>query len=89
MAEFNRHTAKTHSGIYRDLAVRKRKTEIDPQIGVIAELGRASGVDTPAIRHLVELIHDIEDGRRDMSFATFECLIETCVAARAVRDVLE
>ena len=85
LAEFNRHTAKTHSGIYRDLAVRKRTTEIDPQIGVIAELGRASGVDTPAIRHLVELIHEIEDGRRDMAFATFERLIETCVAAQAGR----
>ncbi len=86
LAEFNRHTAKTHSGIYRDLAVRKRPTEIDPQIGVIAELGRASGVDTPAIRRLVELIHEIEDGRREMAFATFERLIETCVAARAGRD---
>lgn len=86
LAEFNRHTAKTHSGIYRDLAVRKRRTEIDPQIGVIAELGRDSGVDTPAIRHLVELIHEIEDGRREMGFASFECLIETCVAARAGRD---
>ena len=88
LAEFNRHTAKTHSGIYRDLAVRKRTTEIDPQIGVIAELGRASGVDTPAIRHLVELIHEIEDGQREMGFATFECLIETCVAARAGRDAV-
>ena len=81
LAEFNRHTAKTHSGIYRDLAVRKRRTEVDPQIGVIAELGRDSGVDTPALRRLVELIHDIEDGRREMSFATFERLIETCAAA--------
>ena len=35
LAEFNRHTAKTHSGIWRDLAVRKRKTEVDPQIGII------------------------------------------------------
>lgn len=81
LAEFNRHTAKTHSGIYRDLAVRKRETEVDPQIGVIAELGRECGVDTPAIRHLVQLIHDIEQGRREMGYATFECLIETCAAA--------
>ena len=28
MAEFNRGSAKTHSGIWRDLAVRKRKTEV-------------------------------------------------------------
>ena len=55
---------------------------------MIAELGRASGVDTPAIRRLVELIHEIEDGRRDMAFATFERLIETCVVARAGRGAV-
>jgi 2-dehydropantoate 2-reductase len=78
LAEFNRHTAKTHSGIYRDLAVRKRKTEVDPQIGVIAKLGDEIGIDTPAIRRLVELIHDIEDGRRPMSFETMRQLIDVC-----------
>ena len=81
LAEFNRHTAKTHSGIYRDLAVRKRKTEVDPQIGVIAELGREAGVPTPVITRLVSLIHDIEDGRRPMAFETFEVLIDTCMTA--------
>lgn len=80
LAEFNRHTAKTHSGIYRDLAVRKRRTEVDPQIGVIAELGREAGIKTPAIRRLVELIHDIEDGRRPMAYETFAELIATCNA---------
>ncbi len=50
MAEFNRHTAKTHSGIWRDLAVRKRKTEVDAQIAIIAALGAEAGVATPADR---------------------------------------
>ncbi len=77
LAEFNRHTAKTHSGIYRDLAVRKRKTEVDPQIGVIGKLGAEVGVATPVIDRLVALIHDIEDGRRPMSFETFQILIDT------------
>jgi 2-dehydropantoate 2-reductase len=58
--------------------VRKRKTEVDPQIGIIAELGREAGVDTPAIRALVELIHDIEDGRRPMALETLEVLIDRC-----------
>ncbi|MCA0400307.1 MAG: ketopantoate reductase family protein [Proteobacteria bacterium] len=84
LAEFNRHTAKTHSGIYRDLAVRKRKTEVDPQIGVIAELGREAGIDTPTIRHLVALIHDIEEARRPMAFETFGSLIETCKSASTI-----
>ena len=81
LAEFNRHTAKTHSGIYRDLAVRKRRTEVDPQIGVIADLGAEAGVETPGIRHLVALIHAIEDGERPMAFETFATLIATCEAA--------
>ena len=81
LAEFNRHTAKTHSGIYRDLAVRKRKTEVDPQIGTIARLGQQVGVATPAITCLVALIHDIEENRRPMSFETFQVLIDTCMTA--------
>lgn len=81
LADFNSRTAKTHSGIYRDLAVRKRRTEVDPQIGVIADLGRDAGIDTPAIRCLVSLIHDIEEGRRPMAFETFQILIDACSSA--------
>ncbi len=83
LAEFNRHTAKTHSGIHRDLAVRKRRTEVDPQIGVIAALGREAGVPTPAIDCLVALIHDIEEGRRPLAFETFDVLLATCRAQPA------
>ena len=81
LAEFNSHTAKTHSGIHRDLAVRKRKTEVDPQIGVIVALGREVGIATPAIACLVELIHDIEEGRRPLAYETFDVLIKACQAA--------
>ena len=85
LAEFNRHTAKTHSGIYRDLAVRKRTTEVDPQIGIIAELGREAGVATPGIDCLVALVHDIEAGRRLMSFETFDILLDICANASTKR----
>jgi 2-dehydropantoate 2-reductase len=81
LAEFNRHTAKTHTGIYRDLFVRKRKTEVDQQIADISRIGREVGVPTPAIDCLVALIHDIEAGRRPMSFDTFQVLIDRCQAA--------
>ncbi|HVE47989.1 MAG TPA: 2-dehydropantoate 2-reductase N-terminal domain-containing protein [Casimicrobiaceae bacterium] len=81
LAEFNRHSAKTHTGIYRDLAVRKRRTEVDQQLGTIVQLGHEARVATPAISRLVSLVHDIEEGRRPMSFATFESLIDTCKAA--------
>ncbi len=71
LAEFNSKTAKTHTGIYRDLAVRKRRTEVDPQVGTVAEIAASHGIDTPLLRRLVELIHDIEEGRRPMSVQTF------------------
>ena len=55
LAAFNRRSAKTHSGIYRDLAVRKRKTEIDEML---------RDVSGPIFDKVAELIHDIEEGRR-------------------------
>lgn len=78
LADYTSKTAKTHSGIWRDLAVRKRKTEVDPQIGIIAALGAEAGVPTPAIETLVTLIHDIEDGRRAQSPETLKVLIDRC-----------
>ena len=78
LADFNRHTAKTHSGIWRDLAVRKRTTEVDPQVGIVAELGAEAGVGTPVLRRLVELVHDIESGRRAMSNETLRELAKLC-----------
>jgi 2-dehydropantoate 2-reductase len=78
LAEFNRHTAKTHSGIWRDLAVRKRETEVDEQIAIIADIGNDVGIDTPALRCLVELVHDVEKGRREQSNATLQQLADVC-----------
>jgi 2-dehydropantoate 2-reductase len=78
LADYTSQTAKTHSGVWRDLAVRKRRTEVDAQIAVIDRLAAAKGVDTPGIRALVALVHDVEDGRRELSFDTLEVLIATC-----------
>ena len=72
MVAFNRGSAKSHSGIWRDLAVRKRRTEVDAQIGIIAAIGRDVGVATPALERLVALIHSIEDGRRPLAWSTLD-----------------
>ncbi|MBL8832571.1 MAG: ketopantoate reductase family protein [Rhodospirillales bacterium] len=74
MVAHNAKSAKTHSGIWRDLAVRKRKTEVDAQIAIIADLAKEVGVDTPAIRALVAFVHDVEGGRRQMDDATLDAL---------------
>jgi 2-dehydropantoate 2-reductase len=72
MVAFNRGSAKSHSGIWRDLAVRKRRTEVDAQIGIISEIGREFGILTPALARLVALIHEIEDGRRPLAWSTLD-----------------
>jgi 2-dehydropantoate 2-reductase len=67
MVAFNRTSAKTHSGVWRDLAVRKRRTEVDVQIAPIAEIGARHGIDCRATRRLVAMIHEVEEGRRTMT----------------------
>jgi 2-dehydropantoate 2-reductase len=70
----NRKSAKTHTGIWRDLAVRKRPTEVDAQLGIVAALGRESGVPTPLTSAVVRLIHEIERGERPMGLPALEAL---------------
>jgi 2-dehydropantoate 2-reductase len=72
----NRKSTKTHSGIWRDLAVRKRPTEVDPQLGIVTTIGKDAGVATPITRKLVKLIHEIEDGTRPQSLETLDALAE-------------
>ena len=71
LAEFNSKTAKTHTGVYRDLAVRKRKTEANSQLGVMVEIATKHNIKTPLLRRLIELINDIEEEQRVMSISTF------------------
>src|SRR5262249_19071770 len=65
LADFTRASAKTHSGIYRDLAVRHRPTEA-PGI-----LGHLHG---PLVSRVSELIADIEQGRRTCTRANLDLL---------------
>jgi 2-dehydropantoate 2-reductase len=80
----NRKSVKTHSGIWRDLAVRKRRTEVDAQLGIIVTLGREVGVEAPLTSRLVSLIHDVEQGVREQSLATLDVLQRA-----VVREVAE
>jgi 2-dehydropantoate 2-reductase len=78
LAARRRHAGKTHSGFWRDLAVRKRRTEVDPLLGTVAALARESGLATPALDTLIRLVHDIEDGRRKLTWDTFGVLLDQC-----------
>lgn len=70
----NRKSAKTHSGIWRDLAVRKRPTEVDAQLGIIVKLGAEAGVPTPLTARVVTLIQEIERGVRPLARENLQAL---------------
>jgi 2-dehydropantoate 2-reductase len=72
-AHYRRHT-KVKTGVWRDLAVRKRRTEVDAQVGVIVTKGAARGIPTPLASHLIELIHDLEGGRGHMAWENLDSL---------------
>jgi 2-dehydropantoate 2-reductase len=88
LVSHNRRSAKTHSGIWRDLAVRKRPTEVDAQLGIVVTLAREAGsgkreagsTATPLTARLVELIHDVENGVRAQSLDTLALLASTHAA---------
>ena len=74
LAEFNRKSAKQYSGIYRDLVVRKRKTEIDEVL---------HDISGPIFSKVAAIIHDIEEGRRVNERANLDELAEFVAALPA------
>jgi len=73
---------KTRSGIWRDLAVRKRQTEIDHQISPVIAIGQGHGLALPLTSFLVRVIKDLEAGRRAMSWDNLEELNRVHEASR-------
>ena len=67
MVAFNRPNAKTHSGIWRDLAIRKRRTEVDMMLGAVVAAGARHDIACPKLAGLIAMIHEIEDGKRPMT----------------------
>jgi 2-dehydropantoate 2-reductase len=76
MVAHNRRSAKSHSGIWRDLAVRKRKTEVDAQLGILAGIAATHSLTTPLVERIVRLVHEVEDGTRPMDRTNLDALAE-------------
>jgi 2-dehydropantoate 2-reductase len=72
---------KTHSGVWRDLAVRHRRTEVDAHFQPIIAEAERQGRDVPLLRRMVAMIHEIEDGQRPMSAANLDELAQAAAAA--------
>jgi 2-dehydropantoate 2-reductase len=65
LVDFNRASAKSHSGIYRDLMVRRRPTEV-------AELRKLQG---PITSWVADLIESIERGERTCEVANLDLVV--------------
>jgi Asp-tRNA(Asn)/Glu-tRNA(Gln) amidotransferase A subunit family amidase/ketopantoate reductase len=65
LAAFNRGSAKTHTGVYRDLAILHRPTEAPAILGML---------DGPLVRRVAELVAAIEQGRRTCTRANLDLL---------------
>jgi 2-dehydropantoate 2-reductase len=61
-----RRSLKPKSGIWRDLAVRNRPTEVDAQLGIAAALGRQHGIAVPLLERVIDMIHEMERHQRPM-----------------------
>ena len=71
---YRQHT-KTKTGIWRDLAVRRRKTEVGALLGATVTKARTLGVAMPLTERLIAMIEDLETGRRVMSWANVDELV--------------
>lgn len=75
LADAMRASIKQHMGIWRDLKIKKRKTEVDMQIAVIVAKGREHGIPTPVNAAVLRIIHEIEDGTRGMEWSNLDEIV--------------
>ena len=79
IVEQRKGTAKKHSGMWRDIAVRKRRTELDTLLLPVVKEAKTHDIPTPLNDRLIELIRDLEEGRRSQSWANLDEL-NTCLS---------
>jgi 2-dehydropantoate 2-reductase len=70
--EYWRTAGVRRTGIWRDLAIRKRKTEAEGQLGVLIEQAEEVGLDVPLNRAVYRLIREIEAGQRGFSWSNLD-----------------
>jgi 2-dehydropantoate 2-reductase len=72
IATHYRAATKTKTGIWRDLAVRKRKTEVGAMLGATVAKAKRYGLAMPLTTRLIAMIEDLERGRRQMAWANLD-----------------
>ena len=82
IATHYRAATKTKTGIWRDLAVRKRRTEVGALLGATVMKARGLGMAMPLTERLIAMIEELETGRRQMSWANLDELVANSLRAR-------
>lgn len=80
-AEVNGRSLNSHNGIWRDIVVKRRRTEVDSQLGAVVRVAHTRGVPVPLNERVIEVIHELESGRRAMSSGNVD---ELCRLSDAV-----
>lgn len=83
MVAFNERTAKPYSGVWRDLAVRRRTTDAAAQLAPVLRAARRHGIATPSLDRLVALIGAVERGERAIGRPLAEELRATATRTHA------
>ena len=72
---FAEHAMNGYSGVWRDIKVRKRRTEGDTLIGPVIDEGARVGVAMPLNSAMKRLLSEVEDGVRPQSWDNLEELM--------------
>ncbi len=67
-------SAKGNSGIWRDIKIRHRKTETEFLTGEVARIGRKHGLPMTINFHVTQMVKEIEEGKRPMSWDNLRSL---------------
>jgi 2-dehydropantoate 2-reductase len=63
---------KKGSGMWWDLVYRKRKSETEAHKSKLIAYGKAAGADTRLTQKLMDMIIEIEDGKRQLGFGNYD-----------------
>ena len=85
LAAYNSGTGKPRSGIWRDLAVRKRQTDVTAQLAPVQAAARRHRIPTPLVDLLVALIQAVEAGQREIGGELADELADMAAAAEGVK----
>jgi 2-dehydropantoate 2-reductase len=72
LVEVSRDSPKTHSGYWRDLAIRKRPTELPAQFTPMVAIADKHGIPVPLTKHFLALIRDVEADRKEIGTPLIE-----------------